>query len=208
MPFLYNPVEMKTIDSKMLKFIGFAFSFILLGCGLLRASPLNSEQERVIAKVNESIISEKDLDERVNLTINQMYFHRNLSPGKEKEAKEKSLELLIEEELFYQAAIEQKIEVKKKTIENELKKVIARFKSKSDYEKALKTKSFTEKEFKSKLERELIIKAFYQVNVLDNIALSTEDLEAYYNKKQRTILETGIRESAAYFSQGKRPNIE
>ena len=146
------------------------------------------EQNQAVVRVNDSIITEKDLQEKVNLTINQQYFHRNLSPEKEKAVKKQALEILIEEELFYQEALKQKIEVKKTTVEEELNKAIKRFRSKTDFKTALNKLGYTEKEFWEKLERELIIKAFYQKYILNKTKFSDEDLNDYYIRNKENFI--------------------
>lgn len=137
-----------------------------------------------MARVNGRAITEKDLRRRMNATINRMYFHRNLPSQKEKEIKKKALEALIVEELIYQKARQQKIKVDKKEINYRFEKIIRRFKSRSDFKKALKESGYSEKDLKEKLEKEYLIEEAYRQNVLEEIELTEKDLWLYYNENK------------------------
>jgi len=142
------------------------------------------DQDRIIAQVNGRAITEKNLEEKMKATINRMYFHRNLPPEKEIQVKKQALEALILEELFYQEARKQNIKVDKKEINRRFDKITKRFKSRSDFKKALKKKGYTIKDFKKKIKREYLIQEAFRRNVLEKVSLTEEDLRKYYDENK------------------------
>ncbi|MFQ5720983.1 MAG: peptidylprolyl isomerase [Candidatus Aminicenantales bacterium] len=141
-------------------------------------------RNRVVARVNGKAITEKNLKEKMNDTINRMYFHRNLTPEKEIEVKKQALEALILEELFYQEAVREKIDVDEKEVTRRFDRIAKRFKSRSEFKKALRKKGYTIKDFKKKIERESLIQEAFRRNVLQKINLSEVDLRRYYDENK------------------------
>ncbi len=135
----------------------------------------------VIVRVNGTAISERDLHEKVNLTINRTYFHKNLSPEKKKEILKQSLEALIEEELMFQESKKQQVKVDKKKVDQQYAKVVQRFPSKEEFKNALKKAGYTEKELKQKINREFLIKGVYKRNIIDKSILTEQELRSYYD---------------------------
>ena len=94
--------------------------------------------ESIIARVNGSAITARDLETAVNRLIPQTTYHGSVPEEKRREFREKALDNLIVQELQYQDALARGIKPPKKRVKERMKQIRSRFKSRSAYKAALK----------------------------------------------------------------------
>lgn len=179
MPFFLLRIQNNNESMKRYPYSGFILLFALV-IGCLSVSYGQNDENTVVARVNNAAITRKELAERVHLTINRTYFHKNLTPERERQIRKQSLQALIEEELLFQEALKQEIEVDKKEVERRYQDIVNRFPTKAEFKKALKESGYTSREYRKKLEREFLIQEVYKRNVTDQIVLTEASLADYY----------------------------
>lgn len=153
-------------------------SFILL---MLFCLPAYAE-DVVVAKVNGTALTQKDLDTEVDRLIPQITFHRSVSQEKRKYYYEKALEEIINRELEYQGALAQGMKSDKAKVDAQMEKFKKRFKSKDAYKAALEREGVTEEKVRAAVEKELLIQAAIAKMVSDPSRVSEAELKGYYEK--------------------------
>lgn len=134
-----------------------------------------------VALVGPLKITQRDLSEKINITINKTYFHRNLPAGKEIEIKQKALDSLIEEALMFLEAERLGIKVEKSELNKQLDKVEKRLGSKKAFKEALARAGYSPASFKEKISRDMLGKAAYKAEVADRVKITPERLRQYYS---------------------------
>jgi len=142
------------------------------------------KESGIVAKVNGVAITAKALEEKVNITVNQSYFHRNITPEKKTALRQQAFESLLESELFYQEAVKQDLTVPKAVLDKEYGKVLKRFPSKEDFENALKRTGYTPVTLRKKLEKDALVQLFIKRNIIEKNVFTEKDLLDYYNKNK------------------------
>ena len=139
-------------------------------------------EDVIVAKVNGTTFTQKDLETEVDRLIPQMTFHRNVPPEKRKNYYGKALDELINRELQYQDAKAKDIKIEKEKIDAQLEKFKKRFKSEKEYQAALKQEKSTEEQVRARIEKELLAQAAYTRNVTEPAKMSELALKEYYEK--------------------------
>ena len=139
-------------------------------------------EDVIVAKVNGTTFTQKDLETEVDRLIPQMTFHRNVPPEKRKNYYGKAIDELINRELQYQDAKAKDIKIEKEKIDAQLEKFKKRFKSEKEYQAALKQEKSTEEQVRARIEKELLAQAAYTRNVTEPAKMSEPALKEYYEK--------------------------
>ena len=139
-------------------------------------------EDVIVAKVNGTTFTQKDLEAEVDRLIPQMTFHRNVPPEKRKNYYGKALDELINRELQYKYAKAKDIKIEKEKIDAQLEKFKKRFKSEKEYQAALDKEKSTEEQVRARIEKELLAQAAYTRNVTEPAKMSEPALKEYYEK--------------------------
>lgn len=139
-------------------------------------------EDVIVAKVNGTTFTQKDLEAEVDRLIPQMTFHRNVPPEKRKNYYGKAIDELINRELQFQDAKAKDIKIEKEKIDAQLEKFKKRFKSEKEYQAALKQEKSTEVQVRARIEKELLAQAAYTRNVTEPAKMSEPALKEYYEK--------------------------
>jgi peptidyl-prolyl cis-trans isomerase C len=167
----------------MIKVVRVCSIFLILCLGCLSTAAEKSDVD-IVARVNGTAITRKDLEEKINAAVNRTYFHKKLPAEKERQIKKQSLAVLIEEELLYQQAREQEISVDKNEVDRRYQNIVGQFPAKADFKQALERIGYRPKEFRKKIEREFLIQEVYKRNITDQVVLTEAALKDYYEKNK------------------------
>jgi parvulin-like peptidyl-prolyl isomerase len=138
--------------------------------------------DSVVATVNGTALTQRDLENEVNKLIQQITFHHNVSPEKRKEYYGKALDELINRELEYQDAVAKGIKPDKGKIDAQMERLRKRFKSENDYKVALDKEGMTEKSLRKMVEKEMLVRSVIDKTVTEASAVSERQLKEYYEK--------------------------
>ena len=136
----------------------------------------------IVAKVNGTALTKKDLDTELDRLIPQITFHRNVSPEKRKYYYGKALEEIIAKELQYQDALSKGIKIDKGRVEAQVEKFKKRFKSKEAYKAALDKEGLTEDQLQANIEKEMLIQSVITRTVTEPAQMREAELKEYYEK--------------------------
>lgn len=142
----------------------------------------SSAEESVVAWVNGAPISGRDVEIVVNRIAPRASFHGNISEEKWAELREQALQEMIDKELQYQDAIARGIKPDKKLVNERLDLIKKRFQSKAEYKEALKREGISEREFKARIEKEIVIESAIERIVNTKARMTPQELKEYYEK--------------------------
>lgn len=141
-------------------------------------------EDKIIAKVGDSVIRESQLEEALEKYKPTGSFH-NVSPEKRHKFRKDALNDLIDFELLFKEAKKRGIKVKGSTIDDVIEENVKKFGSKKKFKEVLKKQGLTIDEFKERVRKYHMV-----ITLLNNIFKDTEykedELREYYEKnKQR-----------------------
>ncbi len=139
-------------------------------------------EDTVVAKVNATVLIQKDLEAEVDRLIPQITFHRSVSNEKRKLYYNKALEELINRELQYQDAIADGMQPDKEKVNAQMEKIRNRFKSQEEYKASLEKEGVTEEKLRLQIEKEMLVQTISAKKVTDAAQISETDLKEYYEK--------------------------
>jgi parvulin-like peptidyl-prolyl isomerase len=139
-------------------------------------------EDTIVAKVNDTVFTMKDLEAQVDRLIPQITFHKQVPPEKRKNYYDQAIEELINRELQYQDAVSKGMKAGKENVDAQLQKIKTRFKSQEEFKAALEKQGLTEDTFRTAIEKELLIKSIVAKTVTEPSQVSESSLKEYYDK--------------------------
>jgi parvulin-like peptidyl-prolyl isomerase len=136
----------------------------------------------IVAKVNGTALTKKDLDTELDRLIPQITFHRNVSPEKRKYYYGKAIEEIVAKELQFQDALAKGIKNDKGKVEAQTEKFKKRFKSKEAFKAALDKEGLTEDQLQANIEKEMLVQAVIARTVTEPAQINEAELKEYYEK--------------------------
>lgn len=163
------------MKKRMLIFMNVVISLVITG-GILSA------EDRVIAKVGDTLITESQLEETLDRYKPPGSFH-NISPENRKKFRKDALNDLIEFELLHKEAQRLKIKVKDSVIDDVIKENEKRFGSKKRFRNYLKRQGITIEDFKDRVRKYHMVITLLN-NLFKESEYKEEELKEYYEKNK------------------------
>ena len=139
----------------------------------------SEELNKIVAKVNNSAITSKDIEEYAKST--------SLNKDEPKEYR-KILEHLIEEKLILQEAKKEKMKVDESLVEKRLEQLISAYGSYDEFEKSLTTQGLNITKVREKIRDNLIIHQAIEKHVGSQINVSPVEVTNYYQQHLRDFI--------------------
>jgi parvulin-like peptidyl-prolyl isomerase len=139
-------------------------------------------EDTIVAKVNGTVFTMKDLEAQVDRLIPLITFHKQVSPEKRKNYYDKAMEELINRELLYQDAVSKGIKPEKEKVDSQIKKMKEKFKSQEMYKEALDKQGLTEDTLRAATEKEFVIQSIVKKTVTEPSQMTEANLKEYYDK--------------------------
>ena len=173
--------NLSTEENHILVYLkSFCFFVVLM---LVLSAPAMAGQ-KIVAKVNDTALTEAHLQDALNEIMPAGSFHGGFSSEKRMSYRPQALEKMIEKELFYQEAVKRKLTIDESLIENEREKTITRLGGKENYKVALKNAGLSDEQYQSNLKRKYLIEQIIDVEVKDKARASDKDVKTYYEKNK------------------------
>lgn len=164
-------------------FPSFSFLCLILSLLMVRLATAGTLQKPVV-KVNNTVLTETDLEEALNEIMPAGVFHGGFSSEKRMSQKPKALEKMINKELFYQAAVKKGIEVED-LIESDETKTKKRLGGERKFREALKKAGLTEKQYKEKLRKKHLVKKFIEDEVNNKAEITDKEIKNHYKENRK-----------------------
>lgn len=139
-------------------------------------------EDVIVAKVNGTVLTQKNLDTELDRLIPQITFHRNVSPEKRKYYYGKALEELVSKELMYQDAVSRELRPDKAKVDVQIEKFKKRFKTEESFKAALDKEGLTEDQLRATMAKEIAVQTVIGKTVTEPAQVGEVELKEYYEK--------------------------
>jgi len=147
---------------------------------LIFAASLHAEDD-VVARVNGSVLTNKDLESQVDRVIVKTTFHKDVPIEKRKRFYDKAIEELIVRELQYQNGLENGLKPDKARVDAQVDKLKKRF-SAEEYKAALEKAGMTEEMLRLQIEKEMVIQAIIAKKAKEASPVTETAIKDYYEQ--------------------------
>jgi len=149
-----------------------AFSFNVCG----------GEVSKIIVKVNNQIITSRDLDEYCKILSYRFFDGNRKAPADDKEFREKALERLIEDTLILDRAKQEGIEISPFRVESKIEQLISSHPTREDFEESLIEKGLTIALLRRKIEDQYRLRDIVDKHIRFRVSVSPKEISSYYSK--------------------------
>ncbi|MFC1590613.1 peptidylprolyl isomerase [Candidatus Omnitrophota bacterium] len=166
-------------------------SIVLIALSVLSANGHASNVvDRIIAVVNEDIITETDVDEMLAplyIQLSTVYGGEQLAKKLE-EARIKVLNQLIDQKILLSEARKLNIKVTGRELGSEVEKIKKKFKSEKEFKLTLASQNITLKQLKKRYEEKIMINKMVSKKIAPKISVSPTEITEYFllNKEEFT----------------------
>ena len=150
--------------------------------GLTLAASGAFAEPRIVARVNDGVITTRDVDQEVARMLPSVSFHGNLSAEKTEELRENAMEILITKELQYQDAVRKGVKPDKSIVNEQMTRIRDRFKGKKEFLAALQGAGMTEDDHRKMVEKDVVVSQIIKQTVVDPARQTDAMLKDYYDK--------------------------
>jgi peptidyl-prolyl cis-trans isomerase C len=149
---------------------------------IILVSSASYADDIVVARVNGTALTNRDLDTELDRLVPRTTFHGGLPKVKRDEYRDKALQNLIDHQLQYQDAVAKGMKPDKKQIKVRMEKIRDRFGSKKEFKKALEQMGVTEDDLREMVSRDILIQAVTAKTVDEPAQANEAELRQYYDK--------------------------
>jgi len=145
-----------------------------------------SAQDKMVAVVNNEIITQKDLNDFLNFI--RMQYSRELN-GKALEEKVNSvkqdlLQRLIEDRIMLQQAKAEKITIEPARIKAKINEIKKRYSLESDFERDLARQGLVQADLENKIREQMLTFSIVEQKVRSKVAIRPEEVTDFYNQNK------------------------
>ncbi len=177
-------IRFNTLNTKE-DIIRFALKFLyfFVAFTLALSTPALALQ-KPIARVNDTFLTEADLEEALNEIMPAGRFHRGFSSEKRMSKRPQAFEKMIENELFYQEAVNRKLKIEEERIKKDREKAIKRVGGEKNYTATLKRAGLNDELFQAKLRKKYLVERIVTLEVTEKAEASEKEVRAHYEKNK------------------------
>lgn len=143
------------------------------------------QDEGPAAVVNGTEIPMKRLNEMVNyLRYQYMQQGQQISGDQLKQVRDRSLDLLIDQEVLYQVAKESGYEAKEENVEAEVEKIRKQSGGEQKFREGLEKRNMTVEDLKTDMRKRLVWQKYLEEEFESNVSVSDEEAKNFYDNNQ------------------------
>lgn len=153
-------------------------------------------QDKVIAIVNNDVITQKDLNDFVNFMRVQMsaeYKGAQLE-NKIESMKQGFLDRLIEDRLILQEAKNLKINVEESRVKAKIEEIRGRMGSEANFQESLKQQGFVQADLETKIREQLMMYTLIEIRVRRKVVVDPSEITDFYNSHKDDFKSAELRE--------------
>ncbi len=179
---LFNKINWKAVKIQPMIFLLLSLAFALLWSIPAGAFP------KPVAKVNDTVLTEVDLEQALNEIMPAGVFHGGFSSKKREEYRPQAFEKMIEKELFYQEAVKIGLKIDEEIIKAEREKTIERLGGEKKFKVALENAGLTDEQYQQRLSKKQLVKDFITTEISDKARPTDEEIKDYYRRNQKKFM--------------------
>jgi peptidyl-prolyl cis-trans isomerase C len=179
---LFNIKTWKAAKIKRMNLLLLYMAFMLLWSIPAGAFP------KPVAKVNDTVLTEADLEQALNEIMPAGVFHGGFSSKKREKYRPQALEKMIEKELFYQEAVKIGLKIDEEIIQTQREKTIKRLGGEKTFKAALKKAGLTDEQYQQRLRKKQLVKRFITIEINDKARPTDEEIKDYYRRNRKKFM--------------------
>lgn len=187
-------------------------SLVFLLLVFLNLNSVFGVEDKLIAIVNDDIITENDKKEFLNVLFLQFssQLEGEALKAEMKKAQEEAVSRLIEDKLILQEAKKRGFEIKDSDIEQRVKAIKDSFPSETEFDLYLKMHYLSLQDVKNKIRDQIMMREIIQTEVRDKVFLHPQEVTEYYNSHKAEIKEPERLDLDSIFVriEGSEPDAE
>ena len=169
--------------------------YIILILFILSSVPLSvmsKEISKIIAKVNNQVITSQDLEDYCRVLAYRNNEHPENIDLNDSNFRKTSLNRLVEDRLILGEAKKEEIKVPKSVIDENFKKMVNAYKTNEDFEKSLLAKGLNITLLKERIKEQYLMRQAINQNIRAFITISPQEISSYYqNNNQEFVTPEG-----------------
>ena len=171
---------------------------LILTCslGVLFFGSKSYAQDKIIAIVNNEIITQKDFTDFVNfmkMQLSEQYSGKELET-KIQNMKVDLLDKLIDDHLILQEAEKEKIKIDDNRVKARVGEIKKRYRSDVEFENDLMRQGLTQSDVEKKVREQILMYYAVEAKVKSKIRIRPEEITEFYNKNVNEFIIPGMRE--------------
>lgn len=156
---------------------------ILIMASIFLLSTVYAEEVgKIVAKVNDEVITSKDLEDYYKVLSYRMPDVVATLPPDEKSAKKEALERLVEDKLILAEAKKLNMEIFPYLVNNQLKKIMAAYPSREAFENSLIERGINVTLLKERIKGQYLMRQLITEHVSSYISVSPQEISKYYQE--------------------------
>lgn len=177
----------------------------LVALCLYAFAPVSFAQDKIIAIINNDIVTQKDLDDFVNFMRMQMNAEYGASRAESKieSMKKELLDKLIEDKVILQEAKKANIKIDDNRIKGKIEEARRRYRSDIEFQEALKRQGLVQADLETKIREQMMMYAIIDSKVRSSIVTSPSEVTDYYQKHSEEFKSPKIWELSACIGEGQ-----
>lgn len=140
------------------------------------------EISRVIAKVNNEVITSKDFEEYLEAFLYRLSLEQKNSFSDEESIRKETLNKMIEDKLILAQAKKDKIDIPHPMIEDKFDKIVSAYSSLEEFEKSLMEKGLTITALKEKIKEQYLCRQIVDIYVESKVTVAPKEISQYYQE--------------------------
>ena len=151
---------------------------------LIGSFPLARAEEKIVAIVNNEVITQRDLEAFLNFMRVQLSKDYSSQELDEKIAMMKSdlLDRLIEDRLILQEAKKNNLKADDSRTKSKIDELKKRYNSEEDFENSLKSQGLVEADLQARVRDQILMYNIVEIKIRDKIVIKPAEITEYYNK--------------------------
>jgi parvulin-like peptidyl-prolyl isomerase len=141
-----------------------------------------------VAKVNDTVLTEVDLEKALNEIMPAGVFHGGFSSKRREKYRPQAFEKMIEKELFYQEALKIGLKIDEEIIEAEREKTIKRLGGEKRFQAALEKAGLTDEQYQQSLRKKELVERFITIEISDKAQPTDEEIKDYYRRNKNKFM--------------------
>lgn len=146
---------------------------------------------RIIAKVNDIIITSKDLDEFTEIISYRKFQEdgQDYAQYDKEQLKREALDKFIEDKIILCQAKREDLQINPIYVDSKLREIIASCKSMEEFEKSLIQKGLTMTRLKEKIKEQFLVKEVIDKYVRSHVNVFPQEVRQYYEANKKEFIE-------------------
>ena len=148
-------------------------------------------QDKILAVVNNEIITQRDLEGFVSfmrMQLSSEYKGKALE-DKLNSMREDMIEKLIEDKLILQSAKKEGIQVDQQRLQSQLERIKSKHNSETEFYTALKMQGLTQADIEKRIQQQILVYDMVDLKIKSEISVAPQEVTSFYNERKAEFIQ-------------------